>query len=242
MTTLAQTLSLNALNKIVAHFDMREVGSPYLKLTNAMSPYPHGSCRIFTSARLHKLVYIGIAAPPINMDSHMFFAFTAPDSAVPHFTLDSVLAGGHFAFHLDLIPRVDLGANLAYMNSNFVPLTSHFDQAKKIEGLTAAQLSPLQYALMSPWMLAYRATEAAYAQVAPHIDAYLDHWLGLVDKGVAAPAGVDAAALAARDQANRNAIFSYEVDKVWNQIERLNGKEQNAKLIEILRNQAIETV
>lgn len=241
MTTLAKTLSLNALDKIVAHFGMNEVGNPYMKLTNAMSPYPHGSCRIFTSAKLHKLVYIGIAVPPINMDSHMFFAFTSPDSAVPHFTLDSVFAGGHFAFHLDLIPRVDLGANLAYMNHNFVPLTASFDEAKKIDGLTAAHLSPLQYALMSPWMLAYRASEAAYAQVEPHIDAYLTHWMGLVDAGAAAPAGIDAAALAARDQANRNAIFSYEVDKVWNQIERLNGKEQNLKLIEILRNQAVET-
>ena len=57
-----------------------------------------------------------------------------------------------------------------------------------------------------------------------------------------APAGVTAAQLAARDQANRNAIFSYEVDPVWNQIERLNGKAQNEKLIAILRNQGVETI
>lgn len=242
--TLAQQLSHDALRAVVARFKLREVGDPYLALTSrpegAPGPVPIGACRVFAGDVVRKLVYVGISVPAIGLDSHMFFAFTAPDSPVPHFTLDSVSAGPSFAFHLDLIPRVDLGANLDYVNEAFVPLTPHFEAARKIDGLTPANLSPRQYALMSPWMLAFRATEAAYAQCAPHIDAYMRHWFGLVESGIRAPARETAEDLAARDRANRAAIFSYEVDPVWNQIERLTGRETNLRLIGVLRNQSVE--
>ncbi|WP_169239986.1 hypothetical protein [Candidatus Roseilinea sp. NK_OTU-006] len=249
--TLAQQLSHNTLNKIVQRFALREIGDPFITLTSPMGPQPIGACRLFASApemadgaeRVRKVVYIGITVPPpIGLDSHMFFAFTPPTSAVPHFTLDSVMAGPSFAFHLDLIPRVDLGANLAYMNEVFVPLTPTFDQAKKIAGLTPAHLLPRQYALMSPWMLAYRATEDAYAQCAPHIEAYMQHWFSLVEHGIQTPITMTPAQLAERDRANRDAIFSYEVDPVWSQIERLIGKAMNLRLIEVLRNPQVETL
>lgn len=248
--SLAQRLSHETLNKIVQRFALREVGDPFISLTSPMSPQPIGACRVFAASpeaiargaeRVRKVVYVGITVPPIGLDSHMFFAFTPPERATPHFTLDSVMAGPSFAFHLDLIPRVDLGANLAYMNEVFMPLTANFDQAKKIEGLTPAHLSPRQYALMSPWMLAYRATEAAYASCALHIEAYLQHWFSLVENGIRTPIAWTPAQLAERDCANRHAIFSYEVDPVWNQIERLLGREMNLRLIEILRNQHVES-
>lgn len=244
--SLAQQLSHDTLNKIIQRFDLREVGDPFISLSSPMSPQPVGACRLFAAPpagaeRVRKIVYIGLTVPPIGLDSHMFFAFTPPESAVPHFTLDSVMAGPSFAFHLDLIPRVDLGANLDYMNEVFMPLTSSFDQAKKIEGLMPANLSPRQYALMSPWMLAYRATEAAYAQCAPHIEAYLQHWFGLVERGIQTPIALTPAQLAERDRANRYAIFNYDVDPVWRQIERLIGKDINLRLIEVLRNPQVES-
>lgn len=248
--SLAQRLSHETLDKIVRRFALREIGDPFISLTSPMAPQPVGACRLFASPpesaadgseRVRKVVYIGITVPPIGLDSHMFFAFTPPESAVPHFTLDSVLAGPSFAFHLDLIPRVDLGANLAYMNEVFMPLTASFDQAKQIAGLAPASLSPRQYALMSPWMLAYRATEEAYAQCAPHIEAYLRHWFSLVENGIRAPIAMTPAQLAERDRANRHAIFSYEVDPVWSQIERLLGRAMNLRLIEVLRNPQVES-
>jgi hypothetical protein len=239
---LAKTLSRGTLDKIVMRFTLHEVGAPYLTLSSPAFPQPLGACRIFNGERVRKVVYIGLNFPPAGLDSHMIFAFTPPASAVPHFTLDSVLAGPHFAFHLDLIPRVDLGANLAYMNAVFQPLTSEFDAAKKIEGLTPAHLSPRQYAIMSPWMLAFRATEAAFAQVAPHVNNYLEHWFKLVENGVDAEiaSGGDRASLAARDQLNRNAIFNPEVDPVWAQIDRMLGAEVSERLRAVLRNQEVE--
>jgi hypothetical protein len=243
--SLAKTLSHSTLEKIQARFNLVEVGSPYLTLISPAMPQSVGACRLFKGTAVHKMVYIGLGFPPAGLDSHMIFAFTAPDSLVPHFTLDSVLAGPHFAFHLDLIPRVDMGANLEYMNALFQPLTPYFDEAKKIEGLIPAHLGPRQYALMSPWMLAYRANEAAFAQIDDAVNKYLDHWFSLVDNGVTAPvaAGVSSFAgpsPAERDRRNRAAIFSPEVDPVWAQVERLVGAETGAKLREILKNQEIE--
>lgn len=240
--SLPQQLSLNALEKIKNRFGLTEIGSPYLSLSSPMSHAPVGSLRLFSGDTLHKLVYIGLVVPPIGLDSHMFFAFTKPESHIPHFTLDSVMAGPYFAFHLDLIPRADLGSNLAYMNAAFDGLTPIFEEAKKIEGLTPAQLGPKQYALMSPWMLAFRANESAFEQIQKPVNDYLDHWFGLVENGVpadAVPAG-DAKYFAERDQLNRNAIFDPTVDKVWAQVEKLVGAETGTKLREILKNQSVE--
>lgn len=237
--SLPQQLSLTALEKIKNRFGLAETGSPYLSLSSPMSPAPVGSVRLFSGNEIRKLVYIGLVVPPIGLDSHMFFAFTKPDSHIPHFTLDSVMAGPHFAFHLDLIPRADLGANLKYMNAAFDPLTAIFDEAKKIEGLTPAQLGPKQYALMSPWMLAYRANESAFEQIQKPVNDYLEHWFNLVENGIPADA-IPSGDFAKRDQLNRNAIFDPEVDKVWAQVSRLIGEETSEKLREILRNQNID--
>ena len=238
--SLPLQLSLGTLDKIKDRFGLTEIGSPKISLSSPMSPEPVGSLRLFSGDKVHKMVYIGLVVPQIGLDSHMIFAFTKPESHIPHFTLDSVMAGPHFAFHLDLIPRADLGANLAYMNAIFDNLTPIFDEAKKIEGLTAAQLGPKQYALMSPWMLAYRASESAFEQIQTPVNGYLDHWFDLVENGIPADA-VPAGDFAVRDQRNREAIFDPEVDKVWAQVSRLVGEETSDTLRGVLINQEVES-
>lgn len=236
--TLAADLCSHTLEKIQRHFNLREIGAPHITLTNERMPAPVGSCRLFTGGAVAKLVYIGLTVPFIQLDSHMLFAFTAPDSAVPHFTLDSVFGGEHFAFHLDLIPRVDLGVNLAYINTALQPLTEEFQAVKQIEGLSPAHLSPRQYALMSPWMLAYRANETAFAAIEKSVNVYLDHWFRLAEQGVTTD--ISAAALAERDRRNRAILFSPEVDPVWEKVDRLVGAEMSARLRGILQSQAVE--
>jgi hypothetical protein len=239
--SLARELSHTTLDTIRRRFDMAEVGDPYLPLTVRGMPQPLGEARVFRGGRVTKLVYVGLAFPPAGLDSHMLYAFTAPESPIPHFTLDAVLAGEHFAFHLDLIPRVDLGANLAYIDAVHHPLTSEFEAAKRIEGLSPAQITPRQCALMSPWMLAYRADESAFAAIHGPVSAYLEHWSALVERGLPPElAAFDAAALAERDRRNRAAIFSPAVDPVWAQVERLLGAETGARLREILRSPFVE--
>ena len=240
MNTLAAELCLDTLTRFQNQFDLHEIGSPHITLTNERMPAPVGNVRLFTGGPISKLVYIGMTVPFINLDSHMIFAFTAPDSAVPHFTLDSVFSGEHYAFHLDLIPRVDLGVNLDYLNTVYQPLNEVFAATKQIEGLSPAHLTPRQYAIMSPWMLVYRANEEAFAQINSSVDAYLDHWFALAEKGLPNDYAIPAA-LAERDHHNRAIIFNPEVDPVWAQVDRLVGAEMSARMRGILQSQSLES-
>ncbi|MGY2062830.1 hypothetical protein ACW9HQ_48765, partial [Nocardia gipuzkoensis] len=92
-------------------------------LTGEASPVPAGRLRVLRGGRIDKVVTVDLVVPPIGLDSHMIFAFLPADSAVPHFTLDSVHASEHFAMHLDLVPRVDLAVHLDYLDAAFLPLT-----------------------------------------------------------------------------------------------------------------------
>ncbi len=242
--SLSRELSQKTLDTIIARFGMEEVGSPYRDINSQIPPGAKvGEMRIWKGDAVRKMVYIGITVEMMQLDSHMLFAFTPPDSPIPHFTLDSVLAGPTFAFHLDMIPRTDLGSNLAYLDAAFHPLTDEYQKARKIEGLTEARLSPRQYAIMSPWMLVNRATEEAYRQVEPSIDFYVNHWGALVENGLPeeATAGLTAEHLAERDAKNRSIIFDVDVDPVWEQLKPLIGEEMGVLMREILRNQDVES-
>ena len=201
--------------------------TPSRVLTSEMMPEPVGSVRLFRGTV--SLVYVGMTVPPIGLDSHMLFAFTPSASPVPHFTVDSVQHGDSYAFHLDLIPRLDLGSHLAYMDHCYGPLTELRREALALDGLTPADLAPRQWALMSEWMLAHHATEAAFDAIRPTVDAYRTHWFDLIEAGLpdALLDGVEAAELAGRDERNRAAIFNPDVDRVWAQVERLVGAEQS---------------
>lgn len=236
----SKALAEGAMDRIVAHFGMKETtveGNPFMVLKSAMSPAPVGWVRVFEGGPLQKLVNVGLVVPQFGLDSHMVFAFTKADSPIPHFTVDSVKTGDFFAFHLDLIPRADLGANLAYMNATLHPLTEAFEAGKAIEGLSPAKLTPRQIALMSPWMLAYRATESAFTAVTTPVNAYLEHWLKLMDKGISPEITetFEKGTFAKRDKANREALFSPEVDPVWIQVERLLGSEVCLRMRDFLK-------
>jgi len=200
-------------------------------LTSAMDGSVVGVHRVLEGSDA-RVVYVSMTVEAFGLDSHMMFAFTGRHSAVPHFTLDSVHAGPHYAFHLDLIPRVDPGANLAYIDHCFVPLTEAHDAALELDGLTPAHLSPRQWQLMSAWMLAHRADADAFGSIDETVDAYRDHWLSLVADGVPSSVtdGVTEAQLDARDRANRGSIFNPDVDPVWAQVDRLLGAAVSADI------------
>ncbi|MFM9037838.1 MAG: hypothetical protein ACKOJ9_09180 [Actinomycetota bacterium] len=242
--SLSADLCLSTVSHIVEALGLDEV-SGYAPdavhvLKSPMIPdAPVGRMRVFRRDGVCELMYIGLTVPPIGLDSHMLFAFSPSDSAVPHFTLDSVAGGGQpdaraeFAFHLDLIPRLDLGAHLGYLRHCFEPLTSIRADAATIDGLSPAQLSPTQYAVMSAWMLVNRATETAFREVERAVIAYRDHWLGLVRNGVPKEAldGMGPDVIAERDRRNRAIVFDPSVDPVWGRVAQLVG----ADMSEVLR-------
>ncbi len=241
--SLPKALHDKVVNAIVERFGMKEElsedGGPFLPL-NSHLPMHQGSVgymRRFSGGPLFQLVTSSIVVPALQLDSHMVFAFMPSDCAVPHFTVDSVCAGEHHAFHLDLIPRVDIGSQLAYMNEVFVPLDESWQRGSAIEGLSRAHLSPRQLGIMSPWMLANRATEAAFIEMGTVVDDYLEHWFTLVDSGVSEAAlnGISPAELLERDRRNKFAIFNADVDPVWQRIAPLVGEDAAQKQIETLR-------
>ena len=231
--SLPEKLFSTTLGSLVDHLGLTEEegegGGPWMPLVSQLPMVQGqvGKVRLFTGNALFRVVTCSLVVEPIQLDSHMLFAFTPGNSAVPHFTLDSVKAGEHFAFHLDLIPRLDLGANLLYMDEVFTPLTDAFEAGSAIDGLSMAHLSPRQNAIMSPWMLAKRATQEAFGAIESTVECYLQHWFELLEKGVSesARAGVTDADLRARNIANKQIIFNPEVDPVWGRITSMIGEE-----------------
>lgn len=235
--SLPNKLFTDTLNRLVERLNLSEElaadGGPFLALEShaPMAQGNVGNVRVFSGKPLFRVVTCSLVVPAIQLDSHMVFAFTPKSSAIPHFTLDSVKAGDHFAFHLDLIPRLDLGSNLPYMDEVFGPLTKSFEKGSAIEGLSKAQLSPRQNAIMSPWMLANRANEAAFEGIETIVNEYQGHWFDLLDRGVSAEVSshVSADELAARNLRNKEIIFDPDVDPVWARITGLIGEEAVAK-------------
>jgi hypothetical protein len=245
--TRAKDLCVGTLDVIVAHLGLVEDAgdsgeAPRFALAGGFGPV--GACRTFRQPGRGDgdsitVSYIAMTVPPIGLDSHMLYAHTPPASAIPHFTLDSISHGEDFAFHLDLPPRVDPGANLAYLDFVYAALTEIRARALEIPGLTTAQISPRQWAIMSAWMLVQRADAAAFEAVFEPVGAYRDHWFSLVASGVPDQVlegpGADPSERAARDLRNRAAVFSPEVDPVWLQVDRLLGPEMSGRLQDLLR-------
>lgn len=227
-------LALDTIRVIREALGLAEVHS--VELTSTLDGKVVGSHSVLAGDAAG-LVYVGMTVEAFGLDSHMVFAFAPPQSAVPHFTLDAVLAGPHYAFHLDLVPRVDPGAHLAYLQHCFAPLTEAHAAAGRLDGLSPAHLSPLQWQLMSAWMLAHRADEAGFVSIAPTVAAYRDHWLGLLRHGVPAELtdGSGAAQLAERDERHRAALFNPDVDPVWANVDRLVGAEVSRSIRRSLR-------
>lgn len=234
----AAKLCDQTLSKIVKALNLQETygenGGPWMLLESQLPMVSGevGRVRRFIGNELFHLVHCSIVVPAMQLDSHMLFAFTPANSALPHFTLDSVKAGEHFAFHLDLIPRADLAANLAYMNEIFQPLTEVCQATRTMEGLSEAKLSPRQQALMSPWMLAHRASSSAFTSIDASVNAYLDHWLRIMREGLTTETidDLDTSQLAIRDARNKAALFNAEIDPVWKQIEGLIGGDAAEEL------------
>ena len=112
--SLSADLCLGTVEAIADRLELEE--TVHTPLASAMDGSPVGAHRVLARDGVAALVYVGMTVEAFGLDSHMCFAFTPGGAAqCPHFTVDSVLAGPHYAFHLDLIPRLDPGANLAYI-------------------------------------------------------------------------------------------------------------------------------
>lgn len=249
----AYRLCHNAIDDVVKNFDMVEAkgddGGPFKRVLHVSGERQVGEQRIWLGkGEVFKVVYVGLVVNPPGIDSHMMFAFTKADSPVPHFTVDSVHMPhmGFHAYHCEIMPRVDLAANLAYIDHVYTPLSEANTNLYATEGMEKSkELSLRQWALMSPWMLAGRANQEQFTGVVnDSVETFRAHWTKIAKAGIpdSALEGVDRSGIAERDRRNRWAAFHREVDPVYNQLKPLMGVEEGDRQIEVLRCQdGIET-
>ena len=199
-----------------------------------------GEFRVFTGSDGTRVVYSRLSIDEFGMDTHQIYAFTSPDSPVPHLFLDTAISPnteGTFHFGLDVVPRVDLGANLDYTDAVFVPLNEPRAAALSAPGvMPVPSLGPLQWTLRSPWMVAAIVNPADLTKLADVTETYVGRWLELVASGLPAEVveSVRWQNLPERDDRNRAAMFSPRTNSVWTLLDRLVGVETAEKMRSLL--------
>jgi hypothetical protein len=242
--SLARDMVFESLEILVEELGLVELhvgGRDYLPMRSERIPDFTGTVRLFKGqGQIQKAVYNSLMLPSQKMETHMIFCFGGADSGVPHFTIDSIDMGEFMAFHLDLTPRVELGTHVAYMKHVYYPLTETFNTYTALEGLLPARLNPEQYALMSPWMLAKRASREAFRTIKDEaVPRYRDQFLKLAKNGVdQSLAGKTD--LTQHDLDYRAALFSPEIDPVWPRVNYLAGERDGERLRRIMASHHLE--
>jgi len=241
-----QRLVTEALTRIVDALGLTEetaggdAALPLFAMNGPLEGNRIGEFRVFTRDDGTRCVYSRLSIEEFGMDSHQVYAFAPPTSPVPHLFLDTAISpntGGTFHFGLDLVPRVDLGANLAYSQAVYLPLDECRAATVSQPGvLPVPSLGPLQWTLRSPWMIAAIVAPGDLAKLSDAITAYLDHWLGLVSTGLPEDvvASVSWQDLATRDRRNREAMFSPRTNPVWTLVGRLVGDTTSVRMQQML--------
>lgn len=257
MTINTTQVCEQVLDTLITRFQLREVhgrnGGDFHPFTSPQSGQPAGGMRLWDGGdSLLKVVSVRIQNAQPLMNTFMLFALTKPDSLVPGFTLESIFMsrpgpGGApavdvYAFHLDLIPKCDLGVNLPYIQRVYEPLSDVQQKALNHPGISAAVVTATQRAVTSPWTLAQRATAEAFTEVVePTAQLYFKQWLAVQEDGLTSLAptirGMD---VAQRDSENRRLIFSAEVDPVLPRLNGMIGPQSCAAMISVLTSSVVE--
>ena len=156
-----------------------------------------------------------------GLDSHSVVVFTRPESAVPHFGLNSVRIGSRVHFHLDLLPKRDLAVAPAYLERCYGPLTDALCELERDARFEPARPSHRQRALLSPWHVSCTLDPSDLGAAEVYVDRYVSHWAGLLRSD--APELDSAPELALRDASYRKLLYSREVDPSWGLLDRVIG-------------------
>lgn len=198
---------------------------------------PIGAVRVWRGEC--QVIYAALHIPALGMDSHQLAAFTPPESAVPHFTLDAAhhaQSDSRIHFGCDLLPRADLGASLAYLQEVHAPLSGALQSALALPGITPAPLPPLLRALHSPWQIAVFAQPGALPALSAPANTYLRHWLALCQTGLSAETRASIAwqNLPHRSRQNRAALYHPQTNRLWTLLSTLLGPTPTDKLRTLL--------
>lgn len=228
-------LSLDLSEKILDHLvqatGATEVlaadGGPLMVAPGTDTP-ASGTMRLFRGGSIQKIVWTKLQVPSRGVTTCMIFAFADPASGLPHFTLDCADHGDEsYAFHLDLMPRVELATHVPYMDEVFLPLTPFYETGRATEGMWATGTTPRQFAMMSPWMLVNFANEEAFRKIGDVVMDYANHWISVINTGLSPEVQATLADtdLTERDAGVRYNLFSPSIDPVWGRVDAMIGPE-----------------
>jgi hypothetical protein len=243
-------LVTSVMDKLVDELELNEQrgpdGGPKLPLFGVNEPLVGlrlGEFRVFEREDGLRLVYSALTIDDFAMDTHQIYVFTPRSSAVPHLFLDTAIStntNGTFHFGLDLVPRVDLGANLTYSERVYGPLTgSRADALGRPGVLPVPSLGPLQWSIRSPWLVAAIVAPSDLSALADVVNAYVACWRQLIAEGVPDDVMQDMGPvdLGVRDARNRAALFSARTNPVWGLLDGLVGAEAAHEMVQLLSQQ-----
>lgn len=170
-------------------------------------------------------------APPI--ESYMVTVFTRPDSPVPHFVLDVVRFGPNASFHVDLLPKRDLGVSLPYVDRCFSPLSAIKAEIEKDARFTPGTAPLRQRAFLSPWMALFTHAPSELEAARGYVDRYFEHWSSLLTTTPDPVLATDPS-LTDRDALQRKLVFSRDLDPVWGMLDRALGEKTVDQLLSVL--------
>jgi hypothetical protein len=171
-----------------------------------------------------------LSHPPL--ESHSLVVFTRPDSPIPHLIVDAVRFGPSLSFHVDLLPKRDLGVSLSYVDLCFAPLSAVRAEMDKDLRLSPGTAPLRQRAFLSPWMALYTHSPDASVAALGYVERYFEHWASLLRSRD--PLLAPDIALVERDRAHRRLVFSRDLDPVWSMLDRAIGSASVDRLLAAL--------
>lgn len=208
---------------------------PYLPLTRSDTPdQSAGYLRLWVAndhSPLDRMLHLRLLAGAA--ETQLLFVFGRDCLSMPHLHLQVVqFPPDGCVYNVDILPRVDPVYFPEWFERVLNPLRRHYRQATSDSQNSCAQApaNPALAVYMSPWGLASgRTNHAELNRVAPHIDAYMEHYIQLAGEADwAAPPGID---LRDRDARHMERFFDDELDpRAWNGVYRIIGEARGKVL------------
>jgi hypothetical protein len=202
--------------------------------THSETGKPAGLLKVYRGkAPVEYIITTSLYVEEMELESYMLMAFVEPGSAIPHFAFDAMTNSERGAFHVDYIPRLDLGTHPEYSKQVFEPLNDALDAIKANPDFAPGDGGRLLLSMLSPWTGLFQATPDKLAGGSALIDRYLQHWFGLIEKGVSS--STNSEGLADRDRRHRLALYNEENDMLWGLLKNLIGEKDRDLILSLLR-------
>lgn len=241
----AQDLTSHVLSRIEAFEALEEVltdNDQYRRFHHPETNKEVGGMRLFNgSDKLDKVVVVNIIAEAMEMDAYMVMAFTKTDSLVPHLAFDCEIQPHDSAFHIDLIHKKEFSTDIDYIQAVMEPLSDAFNASQANADYRFSDATLLMKALLNPWMASYHMAPEHLPTGLSTIDAYMDHWMLLAnDDTILAPFFSHSDAIAAYDQAHRDAMFDRRVDILWDVLAGVIGTDNRDLILKLVKGAPIK--